>query len=499
MDKQKPPLLSPVAFLASRIPVGISLVTLAIYASLYLIPFSLDPQNPLWLLLGRFHPLVLHFPIVLILLVTVLFLLDFLKQGFINPLLLRSLLAASVLFSFLSILAGYLLSVSEAYSGPLVSNHYYGALLTGTFLSITAILYERQVHAGKISSALTYVFLLLSNASLAYTSHIGGSLTHGESYLSEPLAALLPAENSLKSPEEMYVYGDVLATILETRCANCHNENKSKGDLLLTSHSALLQAGKSKKKAVVPGDAGSSELLQRVLLPVEDDERMPPEGKPGLTETEIDLLQFWIASGASAELQVGEITNDTILARLEQLMPNIRRAQYKILEENEAFETAQKELQDMAANMGIEILPDELTNNKFFGMKMKFPPAPFGSEELQQFSGYFPYFSRVSLASTEVSDDALFFIGKMTQLRRLVLQKTAITGEGFPYLRDLPVLEELNLSFTSLEDGHLLHLLSFKSLKKVYLFGTPVSMAVIEALRQNRPELEIILEEGPFY
>ncbi|SEJ49432.1 Uncharacterized membrane protein [Cyclobacterium xiamenense] len=499
MNNQKPQTLPPVRFLASWTVAGFSLLTVAVYGSLYLAPVSLDAQNPFWVVLGRFHPLVLHFPIVLILLVTVLFLLALLKPAFVNPLLLRGLLGASMLFSFLAVLAGYLLSVSEAYSGPLVSNHFYGALLTGTFVSVTAFLYEGQVRSKKAPTPLFFGFLLLTNASLAYTSHVGGSLTHGESYLSEPLKALLPAKTPSKTPEEMLLYGDVLATILETRCANCHNQNKSKGDLLLTSHTALLQAGKSKKKAVIPGDAAGSELLQRVLLPEEDDERMPPDGKPGLTETEISLLHFWVESGASEELRLGQITNDSILAQLEQLMPDILRAQHKIIAEKEAFEAAQRELAELASETGIEIIPDDLANGKYFGMKMKFPPASFGSEELQQFSGYFPYFSRVSLASSDVSDDALFFIGKMSQLRRLVLQKTAITGEGLPYLSDIPALEELNLSFTPLEDGHLLHLLSFPNLKKVYLFGTPISEAVIEALRQHRPEMEIILEEGPFY
>lgn len=479
--------------------VGISLLSLVIYLFFLLVPLSLESGDPLWVLLGRFHPLILHFPIVLILLVTAGIILAQLKPGIIHPSVIRALLGMSVVASMFAIGAGYVLYLSEAYSGPLVNNHFYGALATGSCLSIAAIFHEMRPVSGQVSRVFFFGFLFLTNASLAYTSHLGGSLTHGESYLSEPVAALLPAKKSSKVPEDMLLYADIVATILETRCANCHNENKSKGDLLLTSHADILKAGKSEKPAVVPGDASASELIVRVLLPEEHDDRMPPEGKPGLTESEISVLRFWIETGASKEITQGEIQDKSVLAELAQLMPEIQQAQYKILEEKEAFDEALNELQGMASEMGVEVVPDELANGKYFGLKMKFPPAPFGTSQLQQFSSYLPYFSRVSLASSDITDDDLYYLGKMTQLRRLVLQKTAIKGEGLPYLMDLPLLEELNLSFTLLDDASLLHLLSFQRLKKVYLFGTSLSDEVIEAVQKHRPDLELILEEGPFY
>ncbi|MDN3689414.1 c-type cytochrome domain-containing protein [Cyclobacterium jeungdonense] len=479
--------------------VGISLLSLVIYLFFLMVPLSLESGNPLWVLLGRFHPLILHFPIVLILLVTAGIILAQLKPGIIHPSVIRAILGVSVVASLFAIGAGYVLYLSEDYSGPLVSNHFYGALVTGSCLSIATIFYELRLVSDQVSRAFFFGFLILTNASLAYTSHLGGSLTHGEYYLSEPINSLLPAKKSDKAPEDMLLYSDIVATILETRCANCHNENKSKGDLLLTSHSALLEAGKSEKTAVIPGDPNGSELMVRILLPEDHDDRMPPEGKPGLTESEISVLRFWIETGASEEMTKGEIQDKPVLAELEQMMPEIQQAQYKILEEKEAFDEALKELQGMASDRGIEIVPDELANGDYFGLKMKFPPSPFGGRELQEFSGYFPHFSRVSLASSDVTDDDLYYLGKMTQLRRLVLQKTAIEGDGLPYLKDLPLLEELNLSFTLLDDASLLHLLSFPSLKKVYLFGTSLNDEVIEAVQKHRPDLEIILEEGPFY
>ncbi|GEO20619.1 c-type cytochrome domain-containing protein [Cyclobacterium qasimii] len=474
-------------------------ILILLYLTILFVPISLEQESHLLVFFGRFHPLVLHFPIVLILITTGFILMGFFNPNFNKPIIIRSLLWASVFFSFITIVAGFLLFIAEAYSGDMVNNHLDGALITGISISVCLIIYESNLHQKLKGGFVFYLFLGLANLSLAYTSHLGGSLTHGEDFLTAPLEALLPAKKIDKSPEQMLIYADMVATILDTKCVSCHNENKTKGDLLLNSYMALLEAGKSEKHAVVPEDTSKSELIVRVLLPEDHDDRMPPEGKPGLTSNEITLLSYWITNGASDTLKYGDIENQEILAEIEGLMPEIQHAQYKILEEKEAFNAALQELQEIGKQVGVEISADELTNNKYFGMKMKFPPAPVGNEEIKAFSVYFPYFSRLSLASSGIDDDALFLLAKMPQLRRLILQKTNINGEGLPYLKDLPHLEELNLSFTPLDDGNLLYLLDFKNLQKVYLFGTPVKPEVIAALQKHKPDMEIILEEGPFY
>ena len=469
------------------------------YLAIFLVPISVAAENHLLVFFGRFHPLVLHFPIVLILITTGFILMGFFNPSFNKPVIIRSLLWASVFFSYITILAGYLLYIAEGYSGVMVKNHLNGALITGISISICLIIYESILQRNLKEGFGFYLILGIANLSLAYTSHLGGSLTHGDDFLSAPLAALIPAKKIDKAPEDMLLYEDMVATIFETKCVSCHNENKSKGNLILNSYKEIFEAGKSEKYAIIPSDTANSEVLARVLLPLDHDDRMPPEGKPGLTENEITLLTYWIENGASDSLKYGDIKNEKILSEIEELMPTIQQAQFKILEDKEAFNTALLELQEIGKKVDAEVSADELSNGKFFGLKMKFPPGPFGNEELKEFSPYFPYLSRISLASSNIDDDALFLLGKMPQLRRLILQKTNINGEGLPYLKDLPNLEELNLSFTPMDKGHLLHLLDFKSLQKVYLFGTPIEPEVFEAIQKHRPELEIILEEGPFY
>ncbi len=84
--------------------------------------------------------------------------------------------------------------------------------------------------------------------------------------------------------------------ILETRCLSCHNPDKTKGDLLLTTRAALLAGGKD-GAAIIPGDSAKSLLIKRICLDEDDEDIMPSKGTP-LTAAEKDTLKAWIAAQA---------------------------------------------------------------------------------------------------------------------------------------------------------------------------------------------------------
>ncbi|GAA5482873.1 PSD1 and planctomycete cytochrome C domain-containing protein [Haloferula sargassicola] len=84
--------------------------------------------------------------------------------------------------------------------------------------------------------------------------------------------------------------------LLETRCLSCHNPDKDKGDLVLSSLQSMLDGGDS-GAAIVPGKPAESLLIERVCLPEDDDDIMPPRGAV-LTAEETDLLKQWIEAGA---------------------------------------------------------------------------------------------------------------------------------------------------------------------------------------------------------
>ena len=84
--------------------------------------------------------------------------------------------------------------------------------------------------------------------------------------------------------------------ILESSCIKCHNSDKDKGDLNLETLK-LSQKGGDGGAAITPGDLTKSLLIERVKLPADHDDIMPPKGAP-LTKEQIAMLETWIKEGA---------------------------------------------------------------------------------------------------------------------------------------------------------------------------------------------------------
>ena len=76
----------------------------------------------------------------------------------------------------------------------------------------------------------------------------------------------------------------------------------------MTSLEKLLEGGEN-GFAFIAGDANKSLMIERILLPEEHDDHMPPAGKPQLTESEIKLLHQWIQSGSRYKNSMDKICN----------------------------------------------------------------------------------------------------------------------------------------------------------------------------------------------
>ena len=91
-------------------------------------------------------------------------------------------------------------------------------------------------------------------------------------------------------------YSRDIKPILEKRCYACHSRLKQEARLRLDA-GALIHKGGKNGSVLAPKNGGASELIQRLTTPDEDD-RMPPEGKP-LAPDQIALIKSWIDAGAT--------------------------------------------------------------------------------------------------------------------------------------------------------------------------------------------------------
>ncbi len=105
-----------------------------------------------------------------------------------------------------------------------------------------------------------------------------------------PVITLLAAP--LLSAQEKISYDDHILPLFQQACLNCHNPDKTKGGLDLSTFTGAMKGGSS-GKIVEPGDI-SSTLINLVKQTAEP--KMPPEGDK-LAPAQIDLLVKWVEGG----------------------------------------------------------------------------------------------------------------------------------------------------------------------------------------------------------
>src|ERR1041384_36472 len=93
--------------------------------------------------------------------------------------------------------------------------------------------------------------------------------------------------------QEKVTFQDHILPLVEANCAKCHNSDKKKGDLDLTTYSSAIAGGAS-GKVLVPGDPDSSKLW-KAINHLEDPNMPPNRGK--MTDKELATFRKWIAGG----------------------------------------------------------------------------------------------------------------------------------------------------------------------------------------------------------
>src|SRR5215471_14673501 len=197
---------------------------LVLTALLLLAPPDGVERAALMQLVGRFHPLSVHFPIAVLLIVP---LFEILGRKRNAPFLLASvdfLLLLAACGALLSALLGWCLARGGGYSGPLVRQHMWGGLLVAAVSSICWWLRSRQ--DSPVATRLYGALLLGAIILVSFTGYRGGQLAHGETHLTELLPSRLqtllgPSTSktrviSVKDPSSFY---DVrIEPIFESHC-----------------------------------------------------------------------------------------------------------------------------------------------------------------------------------------------------------------------------------------------------------------------------------------
>ncbi|PWH84442.1 hypothetical protein DIS18_07915 [Algibacter marinivivus] len=292
-------------------------------------------ENTNWVLqlLGRMHPLLVHFPIGLLVIGFILELLTIrgkrkgLREG------INFMVYIGAGFAVFSALFGWFLKTQETYSGDLVDNHQYTGIATAVLAIITALILKNSLKKPVVNLKLYRFMLFATIVLLTIAGHLGAKLTHGEDYLTAVLPgnknkyndkatgvllSELKASDSLSELQKDKLNLEVRG-LFAHKCYQCHSENKQKGELVLETKRGVFKGGES-GLAVVPGKPEESEIYRRITLPANHKEVMPTKGKL-LTSDEIALVKLWIAEGAHWSDKAVKVFPEAKLALVKPELP----------------------------------------------------------------------------------------------------------------------------------------------------------------------------------
>lgn len=437
---------------------------------------------PLWLQpVGRLHPMILHFPIVLLILAMLMEFFRF-KSAFANEKLYDEfttvLLLSGALLAAVTAIMGLFLAREPGYDNNSVQWHkWFGACIV--FIS-SAIYWLRNASWYKPpvaqSAAIATVCFLM------FAGHYGANITHGENFV---LGPVMKSSRQSVPIDQALVYRDVVQPIFETKCISCHNPDKLKGGLMLIDEKSVLKGGKS-GKLFVPGQPQVSLLLERIHLPEEEKKHMPPSGKPQLTAAEMNVLYQWIKANADFKKKVTDLppTDSLRMAAAIFLKP------VEASEEQYDFAAAdEKEIKKLNNNYRVIY---ELANGSPALAVNVYNKSTYSIKVLDELSSIKKQIVSIDLNKMPVKDGDLKTIAKFENLRSLNLNFSDITGNTLKDLSSLKYLRSVSLAGTKLSIQTLDQLKSLKGLKEVVLWNTGLSARELQAFQNSNKKVALI-------
>jgi len=433
--------------------------------------------------IGHFHPVLVHLPIGILILAGLFHLLSTTKTyAFLIPVVRITYLLGAIA-AVASCITGYLLSQTSDYDIQLITLHQWLGIGVAVVATLLYLLLKHQ-NDRWLLRLLTVVVLI----GIIITGHYGGSLTHGSGYLLAGLQG--KSSNKMAIPpvtnvQQAKVYSQLVQPLLKNRCYSCHGAEKQKGKLRLDSKISMVKGGEG-GAALVVGKAAESELVKRLLLPLDNEDHMPPKEKPQLRQEEIALLKWWIDQGADLHKTVAElIPNPEISAMLSAFQLGSKQTQeagndWLNQKVAAADATALKKLKDA----GVVVLPVQQNSHYLSVSFITAEVTPALLEELKKLEKQLVY---LELAYTALNDDGMKALSALKNLIQLNVRGTAITNQGLVHLKGLQQLTTLNLVETKVSEEGVSQLRSLKKLKSIYLFQTSVDKQRLAALKAQFP------------
>lgn len=258
-----------------------------------------------WVLLGRLHPLTVHFPIALLLVAAVIEAWGVWRRKIAAGPAVWTCVWMGTLGAGAATLMGYAWA-DQTRPSPDLELHERLGLVTCVMAAVsTGLAGWARKKQGVGGPAMVFRgFLFLSALGVSLTGHYGGELVHGPFFegVWDKKAPPPPLQQKAPDPAPVPVADTVdfvkdIAPIIKASCLKCHSPapNKIKGKLRLDTKELAMKGG-SGGKCIVPGKPADS-TFYTLLVSTDPDERMPEKADP-LPKEQTELVRKWIEQGA---------------------------------------------------------------------------------------------------------------------------------------------------------------------------------------------------------
>jgi uncharacterized membrane protein len=437
---------------------------------------------PTWLQpVGRLHPLILHFPIVVLIMAVLMEFFRFTERFKTERLfqdIATLLWLTGAIFAAVTVIMGLFLSKEPGYEGATLQWHKWFGV---SIVFVSGFIYWCR-SAKWYNLKIARFGSVMIVACLVVAGDFGADLTHGVNFV---LAPVWHPEKEKVPIDQALVFRDVVQPVFQSKCISCHNPNKIKGGLMLIDEQALLKGGKD-GKLFIAGQPQLSLLLQRIHLPDGDEKHMPPSGKPQLTVDEMNLLYLWIKGNADFKQKVIDLpANDSLRVLAASYLKPV-----EVTGEKYDFAAADAQLIKKLNTNYVVIYP-VAQGSPALGVNI-YNKSTYQPKVLEGLADIKKQVVSLDLNKMPVKDAELKTIAGFENLRTLYLNFTDVTGNTLHELARLKYLKNLSLAGTQLNPQALNQLSQIKGLQKVSLWDTGLPETEIAALKKSNKNVEFI-------
>jgi hypothetical protein len=424
---------------------------------------------------GKLHPLVLHFPIVIGIVLVIYFL--FFQNRPLEENTEKLVLVGNALTASIVALLGLFLSKQDAYTATTLNLHKWGGLSIA-FISCLLIYLKNIPSSYKKIIALIYLFVLL------FFTHQGALLTHGENALSIPTPVVV-AEEVKTVDSSLTVYEKAIEPILAQKCVSCHGPSKIKGELQLQSPELIVKGGKDGN--ILNGIQNEEALLlQRIHLPNADEKHMPPDGKLQLTLEELTLLTKWVKAGGNFTKKISELGKTDSLSILAMAY----KAPTKGSGENKNNAPDLKQYNSSYLTVNYLFNGSEEIEVNFFQSSF------YKKEQLSSLVKIKDKIVNLNMQGMPLTKEDLAIIVQFTHLKKLNLNYTKLTLNDLEPLKTMTSLKNLSICGMELNQNSLTKFLEKSPFSEIHIWNNHSNEKEFEQLITSHKKVKIIIGDN---